>query len=832
MASDSQVQQGEIQQIQLDMKGLYTNPNDLSKVPTGALLEATNIVIDRDGIGEQRRGLKKYGVALAWSAVPPDSVVSYQDRLIVHYENTFVYDNDGAGGAWTAYAGTYGVPTGAEAVCYAQANKNLYLGTNKGILKLDAYNAAFRAAGVPRGLDGSGTADDSGWFADSTQVAYRIVWGYMDANSNLLLGAPSERIVVANTTGSPSNVDLTFSIPATITTSYFYQVYRSPQSVDLSTTPNDECQLVLQASPSASDISNGYVALTDSIPEELLGATIYTAQSQQGINQSNFQPPIAVDMTTFKGHTFYANTVGRHFIDLSLLAVDGTGLAEDDTITIAGVVYTAKAAEDATAGEFLCQTSGTASENIDASARSLVHVINTYASNTLAYAYYVSGFNDLPGNIMIEERGIGGSSFTLSVSNAAAWFFQSGTSSNETYPGRVYISKHQQPEAVPALNYLDVGSALSEIYRIIALRNSVFIFKEDGVFRLTGDDISSFAVTPWDTTVNLRSPRGAVLLNNQIYCFTTQGVISVSETGSAITSRPIEVDLLHISASQFTYFDSASFGLGYESDRKYIFATVSAEGDQVATQIYVYNYITNTWVRWVLPHTVSAGILNPVDNRLYLVSADSDFKYLIQERKNYTSTDYADDEVALTVTGSSGTTVEVADTTGVEAGWDLTQELTSSPITEVTDGTHLVVEDTVTWNNAAAIAYCPISVAVKWAPIHGGNPTITKLFQELEFFFSNPDFDSLTIAVSSNFSQYDESFDIVPVSLGGWGAAPWGTEPWGGGRGEIQPIRSWTPKEKCRAHWLLIKLTCAQSLRTFALNGLTIKAVTMGYRFK
>lgn len=828
-----QVKDGQVQQIQLDAKGLYTNPNDLSKVPPGALLEATNTVIDRDGILEQRRGMKKYGAALEWVATPPDSIVSYQDRLILHYESTFAYDSDGAGSAWTTYAGTYAIPSGSDAVCFVQANKNLYIGTDKGILKLDSYSTALRAAGVARGLDGSGSTTGSGWFTNNTQVAYRIIWGYVDANANTILGAPSQRIVVANSSGGPTNVALTFTVPAGLTTSHFYQVYRSTESVDLSTEPSDECQLVYQINLTAGNISAGAVTLTDSVPSALLGATIYTAASQQGINQSNYQPPIAVDMTSFKGSMFYANTKGRHFINVSLLSVGGTsGLAADDTITIAGTAYTAKASEDAANAQFKVTTGGTPSANIDATARSLAHVVNTYASNTSVYAYYVSGFNDLPGNLVIEERGIGGAAFTLSVSRATAWFFQLATSANDSYPARVYISKFQQPEAVPSLNYLDVGSALAPIYRIISLRNSVFVFKSDGVFRITGDDVSSFSVTPWDTTVNLRSSRSAVLLNNQIYCFTTQGVISVSETGSAIVSRPIEVDLLHISASQFTSFDSASFGIGYESDRRFIFPTVSAEGDTVATQLYVYNYITNAWTRWVLAHTVSAGILNPVDNKLYFASADSDFKYLIQERKSFTSSDYADDEVAVTISGATGTTVTVDSTTGIEVGFDLVQGLTSSKVTEVTDATTLVVEDTLTWAAAAAVAYNPIAVAVKWVPIHGGNPTVMKLFREILFFFSNPDFDTIDISVSSNISQYDETFTLTPSSLSGWGAAMWGTEPWGGGRGEIQPIRTWAPKEKCRAHWLLIKLELAQSLTTFALNGITVHAQVMSYRFK
>ena len=54
---------------------------------------------------------------------------------------------------------------------------------------LDSYSASVASTGMPKGLDGSGsTTGASGWFTNSTQVAYRVVWGTRDANNNLYLG--------------------------------------------------------------------------------------------------------------------------------------------------------------------------------------------------------------------------------------------------------------------------------------------------------------------------------------------------------------------------------------------------------------------------------------------------------------------------------------------------------------------------------------------------------------------------------------------------------------------------------------------------------------------
>ena len=53
------------------------------------------------------------------------------------------------------------------------------------------------------------------------------------------------------------------------------------------------------------------------------------------------------------------------------------------------------------------------------------------------------------------------------------------------------------------MNYLDVGSADKDILRIIALRDSVFFLKEDGIWMLTGEDISTYRVSLFDNTAVL-----------------------------------------------------------------------------------------------------------------------------------------------------------------------------------------------------------------------------------------------------------------------------------------------------------------------------------------
>ena len=72
------------QGIDLKGKGVYTHPNPLGSVPSGALLTGDNIVIDKEDTIATRRGLKKYGDVLGGTI---NKFFEYSDRLLVHWTN-------------------------------------------------------------------------------------------------------------------------------------------------------------------------------------------------------------------------------------------------------------------------------------------------------------------------------------------------------------------------------------------------------------------------------------------------------------------------------------------------------------------------------------------------------------------------------------------------------------------------------------------------------------------------------------------------------------------------------------------------------------------------
>lgn len=958
------------QKLELQLTGLYTAPNNLSGVPAGALEIADNVVINSKSRIDSRRGQTQYGEPVDVGTGQINKIFNYASSLIQSYDNKLAYDS--GNGAWVDYIGDYLAPAMGYKMRSLEALKNFYFTTSEGIYKIDALTSTPRKAGVVRALGGTGvTTGSTGFLLDDTAVAYRLVWGYTDENNNLLLGAPSQRVVVANDSGGAKDVELTFSIPASITTEYFYQIYRSQGSVGAAVEPNDELQLVLQGNPTSGEIAAKEFTIIDQTPYSLMRATLYTAPSQEGIVNANLEPPFAKDMDIFKGSAFYANIKQKQTLAVALISVGspslgyltlagdttngnavvdgisstteihvgmrviGSGIQADtvvesvdsgteitlsktatitaagvslefqDRFSIGGVDYWAGSTQNAATNTFLVDTSGTPGQNINQTALNLLEIVNTSADNTTIYGYYTSSVEDLPGQMLFEERSIGGVAFAATssagtsfspalpdkrviLSNTASnptvvfsalphglsdgdsvYIFDTTStppingkhqvtvvsstrfsvpievtvdgftgyyvrddeavvSANDERQNRVAISKPSQVEAVPAYSYFDIGSANFPIERVVALRDGIFFFKTDGIYRLSGETFSSFTVDLVDNTVILKVPESAVPFNNQVFCFTTQGVCAVTDSGVQIMSVAIENTLLELSSEQYTNFAKASFGVAYESARLYMFFTVSEEDDTFATQAFIYNSLTSTWTRWVMNRV--CGVVNTTVNKLFMAEADSG--QVLIERKTYTNADFADEQYPVEiVTVNSATEIVVASTENLAVGMTIVQNFREALIEEINDDVITILRTTGLLPGEA-VAYEPIENLVRWAPIDVDNPGILKQFSEISLFFRNAAFREIDATFSTNVSLSGQTVMIANLSSNGWGLQGFGTFQWGGQPGGQSVLRTYVPREKQRAHWMYLSLATRQAFTGFSLQGVSLIFNNMTSRFR
>lgn len=819
--------------VQLDSKGLYTYPNPLSQVPPGALSIAQNVVIDRPGIVETRRGFDYYGTALPSAAV---KAFVYMSRLLFYcFDGELVYDSDGSG-TWVTYSGLYSPPSGSF-INSTQANGNFYYTTNNGVYKIDALTGTPRKAGAPEGLDvtlavsGIGTAVPTG-----SQVAYALVWGYVDSNDNLILGAPTQWAYYINTSGSTNDISVTTTIPSEVTTSYFVQIYRTQSTSSASIVPGNTFQLAAQYTPTGTDISNKYVTVIDSTPDSLLGAYLYTADGQPS-NLPNTPPPLCIDVANYNSMNFYINFSTLQQATFTLAAVGGaSGIVNNDTFTItdqAGAltrVYTAKGSNAFASQQFGRVTSGTIAEQIDGTARNLVSCINQDSGNTLWYAYYQTGTNILPGAVILKAKNLQTGAFYLNSSRTTCWTpalptsGQTYISSNTTTTDSFMVSKVAEPEAVPVAYTIPVqsGNLSISLYRGLALQDAIYIFSNGGVFRVTGSDPTNLQVILFDSSALLVGLQTPVILNNSIYYYATQGICNVSSGGNQILSRNVERDIIQIST--LSNFTSLAFGCPYESDRKFFLFSPSNSSDAVCTQQYVYNWITTAFTLWT--RSASAAIVNQSTNKMYMADGEGN---VFEERKTYSNIDYSDEEVAIIINSidTSNSQMTLADSTQVLIGDIIQQETLGTQYSTQVTGNNtttgvISVSETTGFVTGSADDFRSITTLLQYTPLTCGFPMNMKKFSNWKFAFTNANFDSIQVTFTSDLYSVPETVVLTPINTGGWGAEPggFGSNPWGVSSA-IEQFLSCNPTlNTSYARYIIVKMSLTQAFTSLAFDGL------------
>lgn len=926
------------QDLVIQTHGLFTNPSTFDSVPVGAASTADNLNVDRENIITVRRGFDFYGNALGAGIIK--NLIQYQNALIASTsDNKLWYDSDNSG-LWEQYTGTFTPPSNlaGSRIRGVQANKNVYLTTNLGIYKSDDLTTAPFQAGAPKGIGGTATIDTSlgsGFMPNDVFVGYEILWGYTDANQNLILGPPSELVVVGNTTGGPiattgilvggtgyanatynnvpltggtgsgaqatiivssttvtsvvitlngtgyrpqdvlsasnthlggtgsgfsvtvetisggtANVDVKFLMPKGVQLNWIYQVYRTLESndflLDPNTVPSSNLFLTFQGNVLSADLTNGYITFTDVTPDNLLGTELYTNPDQQGADQANWQPPLAQDIAVYKNYMFMANTRTVHTLQNVSLIASGSpnGIQNGDTVTFtdsgtaATFTLTGGSSEVPSTGHFQVFSTGDPALDITNTAQSMLRVLSQYASNTFLVGYYLSSFTETPGQLLFQKLTLDQNFFYMNCSRSTCFspsVAASGTltqSTNDVSPNRLFYSKFLQPDAVPLLNFYDIGSAVEQIDRILPLREGLIILKQDGIYRLSGTSPANFYVELVDNSLKSIAPNSADILNNFVYFLSNIGVVACSESGVTINSRPIENLLLqNISPQLFPNLQEICFGVGYNSDKKYILALPSSGTDSIAMKEYVYNYITQQWTTWSKP--MSSGIINSKDDKLYIGNqlVGTNFSVL-QERKNFLPSDLSDESYVVNITNISGKVLTLDNVSNIQIGSTIQQ--TISTMTEMVQNQSTVLAintmaSTVTvadlislWQVASAEVFTPIPYVYSTIQLDCGNAGILKHISDISFIFSLSQFPSITVNYQNDLTADTFIAPITVINTMGWGEFQWGAGAWGGGASGQKRMRALIPRNISRSNWLLISLSNNLCFADFGLSGLSL----------
>lgn len=607
------------------------------------------------------------------------------------------------------------------------------------------------------------------------------------------------------------DVTITFTVPSDIVAGDFYEIYRTLQAPSASTDPGETFKRVKKATY----VSGMTITYNDTSQDASLDLNLYTNDTEEGPNQTNDRPPHCISMLLYKGHVFYLFCKREESLTFQLDTAQSLLVNSSQIVVNTGsdVAYTFATAEDQALRKFKLFTtadpsSPTMAQVVEKTMKSFVKIVNRDSASQVN-AFYISGGDDAPGKVELRQKTINSNPFTVRGVGIAGQFtpdiLTAQSSSSDLQENVVYRSKFGQPEAVPRFNRHFLGRKNKFILGGDANREAAFILKEDGIFTISGETDGgagfNFLVTEHDPTIILRGKETIVSLDNAVYAVTSQGGTRITQAGSAIFSRAIEIDLLGL--MQNASFIQEAYAISYESERKYILIPKGGP-------IYVYNYITNAWCVWLLD--VTCGLVLTAADKLYLAHGSE--PYILEERKSlsYSGDDFQDESITGTISAVGSATVDLTYTyfKPLTAGWHLKQGLIEARILSVTTlsatSFRLALSGDYPFVAGAALVSQPIKVRIEWAPETAQSAGVIKQFSAVQVYQENEDGRTNRLGFLADHQEaYEFVADIVQPRSRGWGLDSWGSDPWGSPkRGRATPVKTAVPQNHQRARALQV----------------------------
>lgn len=313
-------------------------------------------------------------------------------------------------------------------------------------------------------------------------------------------------------------------------------------------------------------------------------------------------------------------------------------------------------------------------------------------------------------------------------------------------PGGLSWSAVDEPEAFPPLQNTIVGNRGKQIIALTPLDAALIVWKEDGIFRVTGfppdgfvvDELSASSVAP----IRLLSPRCVCILGRAVYAWTNQGVIEVTEGGiSRIISEPI-ADVLRVSQQQLPLGDAnGQRGFWMEAHPRLglvVLSLASSSSAEYGAEQYVWSRATGAWTRW--DRQDRCMVYDPAEDRMLACPAGEQV-YAVGEN-GFSASNYYDMESASIYEGSDTMTRSALiryDTTTAgrvfleqitgSGGWQMSVDASSKARFTVSDGTqyHGISTTALTPGTVYCItgSYDGASVRLVVTPYGGSSETIT-----------------------------------------------------------------------------------------------------------
>lgn len=246
------------------------------------------------------------------------------------------------------------------------------------------------------------------------------------------------------------------------------------------------------------------------------------------------------------------------------------------------------------------------------------NVATTRVQDVLLHA---SGVDDVGGKpelrnvLMVFERAsLSATTFAIKSSKPSAFdrvvdSVTGVTSATDGNDARLGISVPSIPDAVPELNYIDIGDTAYPIYRVVAAKDTVYIVKGDGLYMAFGQSPTSLTVQLVDSTIV--PPSADIAANwvtvrgDTLYMMSTRGPVAVTGQGVATFGQDVmETFREELRPSCDIASTLTACAAGSSAAHPYVLFSWVTAGD--VSRTFVYNTLSNTWTTWTARGRVTA----------------------------------------------------------------------------------------------------------------------------------------------------------------------------------------------------------------------------------
>lgn len=197
--------------------------------------------------------------------------------------------------------------------------------------------------------------------------------------------------------------------------------------------------------------------------------------------------------------------------------------------------------------------------------------------------------------------------FTVKSSKPLAWdrYVDSVTGVTSQQTGGIaelQWSKTNEPEHCPLPYRTVIGDAAYAIRRIIPARNSLLIFKDDGLYQWFGETPTDYRIEMLDRTLVLPAPSTSYdeqskhvgSLGDVVYAMTTRGPMAITDTGAQPVGGPIMESLRRYLSSAMGSADTQTRAMMTDAQNGRVgFFYYSSD-----KRAYVLDVVSGQWVYW------------------------------------------------------------------------------------------------------------------------------------------------------------------------------------------------------------------------------------------